>query len=480
MIQLPRSFVRQLRSALRRSFSRVISPIMFSSGADGLSIRCQQEGIAVAYQSNQQGSDQFVLPAQALSDLEGKSHDLVNLEVEGTKIVASWQDSGVPRVVEYEMGKADALPFPSPPARFTTQDAGLRKALDDAMQSAAHDTVRFALNKIQIRGSSGVIAATDGHQLLWQNGYQFPFKDDVLVPRTNVFGCRELEGEVSIGKTKTHLCLRVGPWTIFLLIDDQGRFPRYESIIPSNTTNATSLRFTMEDSAFLTKALPRLPGNDGDHSAVTLDLNGEAVVRARGEDQDHSTDVVLSRATVSGNPVRYAIGREHLALALDLGFIEGHVINVDSPILFQDECRKLVIQGVGKAHALPPTPNDVRLRSDSSAITTNHEPVQRRNEPMRSSRPPVAQASTAPAPAEHHDNNSNHAATDGNGSTNGQVHQKAGFNALLEEAQSIQNGLRDLLLRTNQLLVGLKAYRRHAKTMQSTLASLRQLQQVEA
>ena len=64
--------------------------------------------------------------------------------------------------------------------------------------------------------------------------------------------------------------------------------------------------------------------------------------------------------------------------------------------------------------------------------------------------------------------------------TNGH-HQQAGtFAALLEEGQSIQNALRDLLARTNHFMVGLKAYRRQAKTMQSTLASLRQLPQMEA
>src|SRR5437763_1351105 len=46
------------------------------------------------------------------------------------------------------------------------------------------------------------------------------------------------------------------------------------------------------------------------------------------------------------------------------------------------------------------------------------------------------------------------------------------FAALMEEAQFIQNMLRDALLRTNQLLTGLKQYRRQAKAMQSTLASL--------
>ena len=45
---------------------------------------------------------------------------------------------------------------------------------------------------------------------------------------------------------------------------------------------------------------------------------------------------------------------------------------------------------------------------------------------------------------------------------NGQL-KPGTFAALLEQAQSIQNMLRDALLRTNQLLGGLKQYRRQAK-----------------
>ena len=385
---------------------------------------------------------------------------------DAAKVVARWTDTGVPRVVEYESVKTDSLPeWPQHPARFAPQDVSLLKSLDDAMQSASHDSVRYALNKIQIRGSVGVIAATDGHQLLWQNGFRFPFSEEFLIPRTNVFGCRELEGEAGIAKTTTHVCVRVGPWVISLPIDKESRFPRVDSIIPNNTANWTHLALTRENTAFLSKALPRLPGDDDNHSAVTMDLNGEVIIRARADGQDRSTEFVLSGATVSGQPVRYAFNRQHLSHALDLGFTHGHVHTNDVPMLFQDERRKLVIQGLGKDHILAPSANDLRLRSDSQEATNHHEPAQRRNEPMRSSRPQAA-----PVPTE----------TNGNGTSNGQHQAKTGFNALLEEGQSIQNALRDLHLRTNRLMNGLKAYRRQARTMQSTLASLRQLPQVEA
>jgi hypothetical protein len=488
VIQLSRSLIHKLRVVFRKTFGRVQSPIVFQTDANGLAIRCQQEGMAVAYRSNDgRGNEIITLPVQALADIEGKGQELVALESRGDKGQARWQDAGVPRVVEYEAAKTDKLPeFPQTPSRFTSQERIFLKSLDDAMQSASHDALRFALNKVQIRGGSGAIIGTDGHALLWQNGFQFPFTDDFLVPRTNVFDCKELQGPVTIAKSKTHLCIHVNPWTIFLPIDKESRFPRVESIIPSNIANATKVHITPENAAFLANALPRLPGDDDTFGPITLDLNGEAIVRARADGQDQATEVVLAGASVTGKPIRYAINREHLARALELGLMEGNVLSIETPMLFQDDRRKYVFQGLGKDRVVAPSTNDLRLHSNSNE-TTNHKPAQRRNDPMKSTRqtaPTNRQTAVTPPPAtvpvESNGEFTDHMNGNGNGTSNGQHHAKGTFNALLEEAQSIQNGLRDLLLRTNQLLGGLKAYRRHAKTMQSTLASLRQLQQVEA
>jgi len=166
-------------------------------------------------------------------------------------------------------------------------------------------------------------------------------------------------------------------------------------------------------------------------------------------------------------PSQISINRQYVSRAINLGLTAGQVLNVETPILFQDERRKYVVMGLGKDAALAPSDKDLRLRSDSAEADNHSQPHERRNSPVK----PIQRFSAPERDAE---------TTNGNGTSNGQHQPKVGFNALLEEAQSIQNGLRDLLLRTNQLLVGLKAYRRHAKTMQSTLASLRQLQQVEA
>ncbi len=481
MIQLPRSFLRQVRNLLRKAFGRTLPAVMIQSSFTGLAVRCQYDGIAVLYQSREgQGDDSLFLPGQALADIEGKNHDIVALEAKDNKIAAHWTDAGVPRRMQYQAGKADAFnEFPQTPTRFTQQAPDYCKRLDEAMQTASKDAIRLALNKIQLRGEAGMVVATDGHQLLRQSGFQFPFTEDILIPRTNVLQCKEFAGNVEIAKSKTHFCVRCEPWTIFFLIDKEARFPNVDSIIPKVDANSSHVRLSQQDVSFLSNALPRLPGGEDSMLAVTLELNGKAIVRAKDDKQ--STEVVLSGAGVSGKQIRYALNRQNLARALELGFTDGYVFDVDKPMLFQDDRRTLVFTGLGKDHVVLHSPSDVCLSSDSSDTKSHQHPAlnSRRNEPMKASRPPAKMVHDQSDGADLSDGHD--AETNGvlNGNGNGQ-HPKAGFSALLEETQSIQNGLRDLLLRTNHLMVGLKSYRRQAKTVQSTLDSLRQLQQVQA
>ena len=215
---------------------------------------------------------------------------------------------------------------------------------------------------------------------------------------------------------------------------------------------------------FLAKTLPRLPGDEGIQSPVTLDLNGQVVVRARAEEQERATEAILSRSRTSGQSLRFPTNRNHLSRALNLGFTEIHFASADRPVLCEDQRRKFVFLGLGKDAALAPTDNDLRLVSDAETSSIPQPPTERTKPTMKTT-PQIAE----PIPS-----------TNGNGQHTNGDHKPGTFAALLEETQSIQNTLRDALLRTNQLLGGLKQYRRQAKVMNSTLASLRQLQEVEA
>ena len=98
---------------------------------------------------------------------------------------------------EYAVPDTKKAPvFPEEPSKLFSIESGILKALDDACQTASKDNVRFALQKLQLRGGTGDIVATDGHQLLVQGGFALPWRMDVLVPAVNVFAYAVLPQDV--------------------------------------------------------------------------------------------------------------------------------------------------------------------------------------------------------------------------------------------------------------------------------------------
>src|SRR5260370_36536586 len=102
---------------------------------------------------------------------------------------------------------------PGPSRAGSPGPDGRLGALAEAAATAAEDDSRYALSCLALRGASGTVAATDGRQVLVQGGFAFPWEGEVLVRRSPLFACRELPRElpVSIGRTGTHVVLRVGP-----------------------------------------------------------------------------------------------------------------------------------------------------------------------------------------------------------------------------------------------------------------------------
>ena len=74
--------------------------------------------------------------------------------------------------------------------------------------------------------------------MLMQHGFAFGFDDDVLARPTSVFGASQLgtTDPVFVGRVEKHIAVRTGPWTFWLPIDKEGRFPRVDDIVPRVAT----------------------------------------------------------------------------------------------------------------------------------------------------------------------------------------------------------------------------------------------------
>lgn len=475
MLTILRSLARQLRAVIRKaaplgSPRGLKPPILLEANRQGLCVRVQLPDVAVEYhQAGSHAPGSIHLPFDALDGFSGRHDVPILLEEHGPDTLqARWDDGGVPQVRQFAIDHTE-IPssFPEPPARFTALDRAFLQALDVARHCVARDGVRYSLQKLQFRGGTGEIVASDGRQLLVQKGFAFPWSDDVLVPALAVFGCPELpqDGSVSIGRTNTHVAVRVGPWTFHLAIDAQGRFPRTENVIPSLTGTVTTCHLSPQDAEFLVHTLPRLPGEDADQSPLTIDLNGHVAVRARAENQDQVTELVLSRSTVEGPPVRLVSNRHYLARMVQLGFHELKVVKADVPLVCEDATRKFVWMPLEKVGALPPSDNCLRIASNGKAPKPSPPKKERRSIPM-----------STPST---NDNKNGHVVTPPPANSDSGSKPPTSINGLMEEAAELRSLLRDAYARVGRFLDALKRHRQQSKLLRSTLTSLKQLQQID-
>ncbi len=82
------------------------------------------------------------------------------------------------------------------------------------------------------------------------------------------------------------------------------------------------------DVQFLERTLAELPKSDDHNRPVTLELNGQTIVRARGKDPP-TTELVLTNSHRSGQELRLACNREFLARATKLGFRDLHFTSTE-------------------------------------------------------------------------------------------------------------------------------------------------------
>jgi hypothetical protein len=470
---------------MRRAFgTRGHGPTVgFTAAAEELRVRAKFVDAAVEYRApGEHTAETLWLPFQALGDFEGKKDEPVELAAAGKgHVTAQWRDGSVPQIVRHDVVEPhDADKFPTPPETFAENSLTLLEALNAAGETTEPDAVRYATNCIQLRGI-GSIVASDGRQLLVQDGFQFPWREDLLIPHSKVFGSPELAGDgpVTIGKADDWVALSSGPWTIWLAVNTGGRFPDLAGHIPQLDVAIARCRFSSSDAGFLGETLPRLPCDDEFNLPVTLDLNGRVAIRARAADQPRPTELVLTGSECSGEPIRIHTNRTFLARALKLGFQEVSFYGAKVPVLCQDERRKYLWALLDPDSVIKPAEDAIRIVSSEADPET---PVTKTKTRRRVS--PVSEPIT---------NSNGNAATNGNGQSSG--HAKANGQAkahgrsrngavrkpsqeaesLIRQAEALRTSLRDTLLKTNALLKGLKQHRRQSRALRNTIDSLRQL-----
>jgi hypothetical protein len=216
--------------------------------------------------------------------------------------------------------------------------------LREAAETADPESSRYAIGCLQLRGKEGRIVATDGRQILAQAGFQFPWSEELLIPATALFSCLGAHGDklVDAGLTGEWVTFGVGPWTIWLKIDRAGRFPKIDDLIRRPSAALSRLSLAEVDAQFLARMLPRLPCNDTNTRQITLDLNGQVLVRGRSSPEAQPVELVLVHSTLNGESVILNTNRGFLQRAVQFGFQEFALSGSMSPVMCDDGRRQFV------------------------------------------------------------------------------------------------------------------------------------------
>ena len=455
MIALTRAEIRRIHALFCRRYLTTstrgpLPPLVLTCEPGiGLSVRYHRSHLAVELVlpgDRPSSAGSIALPLDALAELEGRDESIVNLDASAfDRVVARWTDRGVPRSREYVVGDRPP-PFPDPPSRFDPCPVGLLDALASAVDVAGEDSSRYALGSIQLRGGSGEVVATDGRQLLIQSGFRFCWDDDVLVHASPMFACRALPRDLAatIGRTDSHVVLRLGAITLWLAIRADVRYPKVDDVVPSENARFTRLRLDSTDIKTLADVLPHLPGAETS-DAVTLDLNGAIAIRAKDPGDGPPTELILPRSSYVGDPIRIATDRTYLARALDLGATEIRLTGKNAPVSGR---------GAGKTYAWQPLPSDLAIEPAPNAVRLESIPAKTPNalprRPTVSLPPPVRESSPRETPA----------------------------TSLIQEAESLHATLSEAKAKAGRLVIALRRQRKQNKLVAETLRSLEQLREV--
>jgi hypothetical protein len=379
MITIDATSLHRLQRVLRRTVCRTArNRLLVSLAAEGgrLCVVLQVPGMQIRFEeAGQFGRGQCSLPLEALLKIPMSDAGGAELEATDEGVTLRWSDGGVPRATNVEAAPSSEQPQTlAEPTSWMTANAELRTVLSAAHPVRSPETVRFATDRICLRGARGQIAATDGRQLLVWDGFSFPWSDDLLIAPFAMLDADELKAAADwrIGKAEGHVVLQTGSWTFRAEILKDGRFPNIDQVMPHRSASDRRLTLSRQDAAFLKKTLPRLPGKDADYRPVTIELNGHVGVLAREAEGGPTTELELSSSRYDGAPLRFVCDREHLQRAVSLGLTELRIADVNKPVLMLDERRQFLFVPLGST-SLTSEAATFRLRScDAPASVGSH------------------------------------------------------------------------------------------------------------
>lgn len=324
--------------------------------------------------------------------------------------------------------------------------------------------------------------------MLVQGGFEFPWQDDAIIPASKLFQAAELprNDPIAVGRIGDWIALVFGSWVIYLKHNGEAKFPAYQSLLGDPATAKTTLTLSERDADFLYRSLDVMPAENDSHRPVTIDLNGHVAVRSRADNQSPPTEVELTNSRFTGIPLRISCDRRFLARAIKIGFRQVAFNSPDSILFCDDGRRHYLWMPLDKSADVSPADDAIRIASPAASDAAHPPTPSRRRRTVRKN---TSKTSHLPAVTNVTDSaaeltpsvpaTSPAASTEALATPPKRRCQRVAASAsTLDQAQAVCEALRSALDSSRELVRVIKRQKRQRRLVESTLASLQQLQSV--
>ncbi len=282
-----------------------------------------------------------------------KANSNLTIDCGQDQTVFGWFEKGIPQ--RWTCSR-QALREPLPTvADLQPIESRLLTALASASTVTDQEASRYALANVQLDGKTGSVTGTDGRQLIYYDGFRFPWSDkSVLVKANKLFDLPHWTQvrKVTVGLLDDCLVIDADHWQVRLPVET-GRFPNVRNVLPSHDTPANRIYLDAEDRLFLKNHIKQLPGAKVENSPVMLDLNGHVDLWAAGDEHTPSMRIRLSRSLQLGEPRRCTVNRQFLAQATRLA--------VEQVFIAPRENKPLVFRGDRLTYLAQPLSGELQM-----------------------------------------------------------------------------------------------------------------------
>lgn len=346
MIELTRSLIKLCCDGFQRSVwspkiggNRNKAPVLIESGSFGLRIISQGEKVWLRYEeSTPRSSESVALGAEDFSRFAGSVEERLGFSVVKDHVKVTWLDEIPPTKERVPLGDRNRMrSFPSISFDLHSAKPFFLAAVDRALHCVGkpRQGVRLPFTRLLV-DRDGWVCGTDGRQLFWEEGFDFPWSVDLLLPPVPFLAWQSLQRyPLSYGFAEGHFCFRAGPFTLVLKdeTDETSRLPEIATILRKREEDCVAtLDVSEPDAARLLEKLPSFPGDEDGNRLVVLDLHPERCsVMAADADPRFGPGAYLQSA-FDGEPLELKFNSSFLLWALKTGFRHFFFLGVNQSI----------------------------------------------------------------------------------------------------------------------------------------------------